>query len=393
MRRELVDALANDDLIRVREMNRAFRGPRILFGYYQAGLVVTLLVERHGFPSMVRLLSAFDRGLDLDAALAEVYRTTPEDLDRDFEAWARAHVAGLFVEPRWAPEHLRRAAVGLARRPPQDEAARPAWQERWITQAFGAWQQGRRVDAQEALRVAREAGTGNPRALLLSAEMALGAGERERAEELYRAALDGGREDYRARLALATFARERGDLDAAQRDLEAAERAFPGWDDPELSAELALADLHAHADREDESMAARERWLAWNAGDVTRRLAVAAWHVEHGRLERALALYAQANEVDPFLRALHRAWGDALRAAGRHAEALREYRMTLAVPAELDADDPGEWGSAARAAVIALVAACHEALGEKAEALARAQEALALDPGAALAREVVDRLQ
>jgi len=393
MRRELIDAIAADDVIRTREMNRAFRGPRILFGYYQAGLVCTLLIENHGFPSMVRLLEAFDRGLDLDEALRETFGKTPEELDREFLAWARAHVADLRVEPRWAPDFLRRSAVGLAKKPPKDAGARDAWQDRWVTQAFGAWQQGRKVDAQEALRVAREHTTKSPRAALLQAEMALAGAEMAKAAELYRAAIDGGRDDYRARMALASMARAAGDDDATERELRAAEAAFPGWDDVELSAELALADFYTAQGRLDDAMAARERWLAWNAGDAGRRRQVAAWHVEKGRLEPALKLLSEANEVDPFLRGLHREWGDALRAAGRHAEALREYRMVLAVPAELDVEDPSEWGADGRAEVLALQAASLEALDRKPEALAKAQEALALDPDAALAREVVDRIQ
>jgi len=393
MRRELLDAIASDELIRVRDMNRAFRGPRILFGYYQAGLVCTLLVEKHGFKALVRLLGAFDRGLDLDAALEESFGTTPEALDRDFEAWARAHVAALRVEPRWSGEFVQRSAIGLAKKLPKDATARDAWQDRWITQAVGAWQRGRKVDAQEALRVARQHPTVNARALLLAGEMALAGGERDRAVESYRAAIAAGRDDYRARMAMASLARDAGDDDAALIELQAAERVFPGWDDVDMSAELALADLHASKDREDESMAARERWLGWNAGDSTRRRAVAAWHVEHGRLDRAITLLAEANEVDPFLRGLHRTWGDALRAAGRHAEALREYRMTLAVPAELDVDDSSEWTAEKTAEVLALQAASHEALGDKAEALARAQEALALDPDSKLAREVSNRIQ
>lgn len=393
MRRELVDAIASDELIRVREMNRAFRGQRILFGYYQAGLVCTLLVEKHGFPAMVRLLGAFDRGLDLDAALQESFGTTPEALDRDFEAWARAHVAALHVEPRWSGEFVQRAAIGLAKKLPKDAATRDAWQDRWVTQAFGAWQRGRKVDAQEALRVARRHPTVNPRALLLTGEMALASGERDAAIQSYRAAIAAGRDDYRARMALASLARDAGDDDEVLVELQAAEKLFPGWDDVDLSAELALADLHASKDREDESMAARERWLGWNAGDATRRRAVAAWHVENGRLDRAITLFAEANEVDPFLRGLHRAWADALRAAGRHAEALREYRMTLAVPAELDVDDTSEWTPEKTAEVLALQAASHEELGDKAEALARAREALALDPDAKLAHEVLNRIQ
>ncbi len=393
MRRELLDAIASDELIRVREMNRAFRGQRILFGYYQAGLVCTLLIERHGFPALVRLLSAFDRGLDLDAALEESFGTTPEALDRDFEAWARAHVAALRVEPRWSGEFLQRAAIGLAKKLPKDAGTRDAWQDRWITQGVGAWQRGRKVDAQEALRVARQHPTVNARALLLAGEMALAGGERDQATESYRAAIAAGRDDYRARMALASLARDAGDDDAALLELQAAEKVFPGWDDVDLSAELALADLHASKDREDESMAARERWLGWNAGDAMRRRAVAAWHVENGRLDRAITLLAEANEVDPFLRGVHRAWGDALRGAGRHAEALREYRMTLAVSAELDVDDGSDWPAEKTAEVLALQAASHEALGDKAEALARAREALALDPEAKLAREVLNRIQ
>jgi p-hydroxybenzoate 3-monooxygenase len=49
MRRDLIDALANDDLIRVRDLNRAFRGPRILFGYYEGGLLCKMLIDERGF--------------------------------------------------------------------------------------------------------------------------------------------------------------------------------------------------------------------------------------------------------------------------------------------------------------------------------------------------------
>ncbi len=393
MRRELIDAIAAGDVIQTRQMNRAFRGQRILFGYYQAGLVCTLLIERYGFPSMVRLLGAFDRGLDLDAALQETFSTTPEQLDRDFLGWAQKHVAGLHVEPRWAPEFLRRDAIGLSKRLPKEPAARDAWQDRWITQAVGAWQSRRKVDAQEALRVAREHTTVNPRALFLQGELALSDGDDAKAIENYHAAIDAGGEDFRARMALASLARSASDDAETEKQLLAAEAAFPGWDDVDLSAELALARFYMEHERTDDAMAARGRWLAWNAGDSTRRRFVAKWHVEHGRLDAALKLYAEANEVDPFLRGLHREWADALRTAGKFEEALREYRMVLAVAPDLDAEDPTEWSDTARAEILALQAACLESADKKGEALTRAREALALDPDAKLAREVVDRIQ
>src|SRR5262249_4493564 len=108
MRRDLVDAIANGEVIPVRELNRAFRGPRILFGYYQGGLVCQMLIEHAGFTPMVKLLEAFDRGLDLDQAFAEVYHQTPEEVDRDFAAFVARETKDLRIEPRWSPPRAAR---------------------------------------------------------------------------------------------------------------------------------------------------------------------------------------------------------------------------------------------------------------------------------------------
>jgi hypothetical protein len=86
MRRDLLDARANGDLIPLRELNRAFRGPRILFAYYQGGLLCEMLVGEFGFPPIVRLLEAFDRGLDLDQAFAENFSLTSEEVDQRFRS-------------------------------------------------------------------------------------------------------------------------------------------------------------------------------------------------------------------------------------------------------------------------------------------------------------------
>jgi hypothetical protein len=108
MRRELIDALANDDLLRVREMNRAFRGQRILFGYYQCGLIVRMWIEKYGFQAMVGLLQAFDAGADLDQALAQVLKTTPEAVDASSAPSRRSSSPASAVEPRWSPATLAR---------------------------------------------------------------------------------------------------------------------------------------------------------------------------------------------------------------------------------------------------------------------------------------------
>ena len=395
LRRELVDSIANRDLIPVRELNRAFRSPRILFGYYQGGLLCRMLIERAGFPPIVRILEAFDRGLDLDQALAEVYQTTPEDLDRDFEAFARGLTAGLAIEPRWSEESVARARAGLSREKPRAEAGPEklaAWADAWCTVAWHAWQEGKKVDAQEALRAIQVLDPQPARAQFLRGEIALKDGDRELAMRTWEAALASG-EDFRARVALGVLARDAGRKEDAERHLLAAEKDFPGFDEAPLSAELNLAKLYEEEDREDDAMRAVERHLAWDAGDLAGRRKVAAWHMEAKRYPEAARHLREAIEIDPFLRELHKSYGNALRASGRHEEALAEFTVGIEVPPDLDADEPGPPEPPEKAEWLGLQAACLQSLGRNGEAVERARAALALDPDCAVAKETIDRAQ
>jgi tetratricopeptide (TPR) repeat protein len=390
LRRELVDSLANGDVIPVREINRAFRSSRILFGYYQGGLLCRMLIELRGFPPMVKILEAFDRGLDLDQAFAEVYRTTPEDLDRDFAEYARKLTAGLAIEPRWSDAAADRARAGLAREKPADAGSIADWAGRWCTVAWHAWQSGQKIDAQEALRAIQDLDPQPLRAQFLRGEIALKDGDRERARAIWGAALEKG-EDFRARVAMGVLAHDAGENEAAEKHFLAAEKDFPGFDEAPLSAELHLAKLYEELERTDDSMRALERRLDWDAGDLPGRRKVAAWHFAQGRYAESARRYAEANEIDPFLRRLHRDFGDALRAAGRSEEALREYTVGPQVPEALDADKPGGLDDPEQAQWIGLQASCLQALGRNAEAAERARKALALDADCKIAREVLEK--
>jgi tetratricopeptide (TPR) repeat protein len=405
MRRDLVDAHANGDVIPVRELNRAFRGPRILFGYYQGGLLCQMLIDRHGFPPMIRLLEAFDRGLDLDQALTDVYHTTPEELDREFDAFVEKTIAGLSIEPRWNPARVAGLRVGLSKKSPGESARKTTsaptsapdadakWSDTWCTVAWSAWQTGHKVDAEEALRVIQKVTPPPSRALFLRGEISLAGGDRDKAREIWESALAGGAEDFRARVALGVIAREAGDTAAAEKHFLAAEKDFPGFDDVELSAESNLCTLYLSLDRRDDAMQARERWLAYNAGALKEEREVAAWHYDAHRYDASAKHYAQANEIDPFRRAIHRAWGDALRASGRREEALREYRVAALVPIELDADEPAALTDAESAELLALQADLLLALERRSEALDFAKRALEKDPDCELARDTLRKVQ
>ena len=408
MRGDLHTAYANDNLIPVRELNRAFRTQRILFAYYQGGLLCRMLIDDVGFSPMIRLLLAFDRGLDLDQAFDEVLGMTPEEVDRDFKAFIAAEVEPLKIEPVWSPQRVVKTRLSLSRTPPADAdtGARAKWVDDWLTVAWGSLQQGRRVDAEEAMRHVQGAGALPPRYHFLRGDLELVHSDPDAAREAYNRGLAEGGEDFRARMMLAEMSLGDGDFEQAEAHLLAAERAFPGIAEPMPSAELKLAELYALQGQTDRSMEASLRWLAFNAGDVDVRTRVAVWLDEQGRFSESEALYRETNEVDPFQRALHKRWGIALSALGRHEEALREFNVSLAVPPELDRDlgprpdgmAEETWEQALRAyesdrpELLGRRARALAELGRMDEARASAEEAIALDEDAEIALEVLSGL-
>jgi len=338
MRRDLVDARANGEVLPLRKLNNAFRGPRVLFAYYQSGLLCQMLIEQSGFPPIVRLLEAFDRGADLDGAFREVFQRTPEEIDAQFAARVDKLIAPLAIEPRWSPELTLRTRFALSRQLPAEPAAKGPWALDWCKVAWGSYLAGKRLDAEESLRLAGLAGPLPPRGEFLRGELFLAQGAGDDAAAAFRAGIERGGNDYRAHMALGSLLARRSKATEALEEFAAAEKAFPGFPDAHFSAELEQARLHERAKDTERAMAARQRWLDWNAGDYAIHAKVATWLAEQGRNAESEKLWAEANEVDPFRRNLHYSWGLALRALGRHAEALREFQVGPRVPLELDGD-------------------------------------------------------
>ncbi len=408
LRREMIDARANGTIIPIRQLNGAFRGSRVVFAYYQSSLLCALLIEEHGFAPMVRLLEAFDAGADLDQAFRDQFDVTPEEMDARLLEHVDREYASLAIEPRWSPENTFRLRFRLSRRPPEDPGERAAWIEDWCTVGWGYYGEGKGVDAEEALRTAETAGALPPRGLFLRAEMTIERDE-DAARALYEQAFAAGGEDFRARIAHAALLQKAGDEEGTERELLAAQSDFPGFDEAALSAEIRLAALYEEQGRTADAMAARMRWLAFNAGEYELRVVVARWLAGEDRHAESVRYWREANEVDPFRRSLHLGWGRSLRALGRHEEALREFEVGQLVPAELDGDlletsgidpelpiDPalpegyalGLW-EALESELLGLQALTLRDLDRLDEARAAAERALELDPECEAAREVL----
>jgi predicted Zn-dependent protease len=383
MRRELLDAKANGEIFPLRDLNAAFRGSRILFGYYQGGLMCDLLIRDFGFPAMLRLLAEFDRGADLDQAMRAVFGLTPEQIDARFAEYVNEQVAGLALEPNWNPERATWLRLGLGNAAPSAEAERETWAQNWCTVAWSAFQQGRRVDAEEALRSLQAAGLEPLRSIALRGHLALAARELSAAKEHFERLFAAGGEDYFGRLALAEEAFKSGREGEAEAHLERAEAAFPGFPSAEVSAELARARFYAAAGKSAQAIAAKERWLDWNADALAERLEVARALAQSGRHEAACVRFEEAVEIDPFLRALHRDYGQSLLALQRYALARREFQAAQRVPAELDGDELGPLEGALLAELAALEGQALLGLGDLAGAEAALARAQAADSSAA----------
>src|SRR6185503_11764386 len=57
--RDLVDAIASDEVLTLKDINNAFRGPRVMFAYYQGGLMCEWIVKDFGFPKLREMVVAY----------------------------------------------------------------------------------------------------------------------------------------------------------------------------------------------------------------------------------------------------------------------------------------------------------------------------------------------
>jgi tetratricopeptide (TPR) repeat protein len=250
---------------KLRDLNAGFTNPEtIALAYFQASLVVELIIERYGEPGLHALLRAYGDGLESDAAMEKALGVTLDELQGEFDTRLERRFASLGRALR-VPEGVdvtkaRDAAAirDLASRhrdsyPVQVAAGR----------ALGA--AGDREEAFAALERAAElvpmaAGPGSPRALM--AAMAEKAGDAARARRELQLLLAYDHTNVEAARQLAGLAEKAGDVAAR---LLAYERIVT-VDPFDASAHTAFGRLALN--RRDLPVAMREFQAALAAGPI-----------------------------------------------------------------------------------------------------------------------------
>ena len=92
----LESTMSFDEVLTLANINNAFRGPRVMFAYYQGGLTCQFVEETWGFPALLSLLDGFREGLPLEANLARALGADPSDPAQNIEAGTR-HLRDLLV--------------------------------------------------------------------------------------------------------------------------------------------------------------------------------------------------------------------------------------------------------------------------------------------------------
>jgi cellulose synthase operon protein C len=74
-------------VLKLADLNSGFTRPELVsLAYFQSSLVVSLIVERYGFPALREMVRAFADGADVDAALLKGTKASLADLQKAFDA-------------------------------------------------------------------------------------------------------------------------------------------------------------------------------------------------------------------------------------------------------------------------------------------------------------------
>lgn len=328
MQRELFDAYHNGEIAPVRLLNRLFRGPRILFGYFQGGLIVDLVSEEYGFDKVRDMLEGYGRDLSTE----EVFETALGISTQAFDAKLLARVEEILAPLVMVPTVGRRLQLELL-----DRVARNADDlEARLLLGWCYVQRNNPVDAGRELAYVLRAEPQNGGALLLQAALLVMRDETDKALDRFAAGFAAGGDDFDSRLAYGRLLEAEGRIDEALAQYRRAKACWPECTDQADAPELHLARIHALQGDEDLELQELTVFIQRTARAFQPRLRLAAHRAEQGQYAQAAILLKQAVQIDPFMREVHERLAECYVELGDFGLAARELEVAASVPPSLD---------------------------------------------------------
>ena len=329
MERELKGALVNDSIFGLTELNSAFRGPKILFGYYQGGLIAKFLAREYGFGKLVELVRAYGEDKNTPQIFREVLGLSPERFDAMFKNYVEQLVGPYALEPRIEDETMSRLLVRVGRNP-SDVRAR-------ILLAQGFRQRGNVIDCGTQLAALRKIDPDNGDAYLIRAKLALSRKDLRQARSFLRQGFENGGDDFDARMAYADILMQAGREADALAQYDRAIECWPTCSEPGgASPFLAKYRILKKQGEDEKALAVLERYSELNGRDYGAHRLLSEVYREGGELARERRHLEMMRDIDPYDRALHWRLAQILRQERLHADEVSALRIALVIPAELD---------------------------------------------------------
>ncbi len=393
MERDLVNAIASDEVLTLDAIDAAFRGPRVLYAYYQGGLMCELIERDFGFDALREMVRLYGDELSTRDVVKRALGIDAAEFDRRFLAYAKDYVKDLRVLPRPSDEKMAK----LRRETRQQAKSNP---DAWLLLALGHVARKDSPSALSALTNVVKLRPDEPGAAVVRALVAWRENRPEQAVKHAEEAIAKGADFYDLRMALGTFyaAKER-DVEKAKAHYRRAIELFPfqkGDGDPRLALSKllmsegettlpeAMALLRAHADVDED--------------DFQTRLQLANWYSDQGRADDELLLREQIRDVVPLPHGpwrrdaatdLHERLGEMYLDRKRYADAELAFGTAVAVARMdlgRDADPPLDPQTLAD--LLARHAETLHLLGRTDDARRRLDEALRADPENARAQDL-----
>lgn len=329
MDRELFDAFHNRDIPPIRLLNRLFRGPRILFGYYQGGLIVELLAREHGFERALALLRAFGEDLDTEAAFEKALGLPSAKVDAQLLDFVQNEkLRGMRLVPRHDDAALQRLLVEAAR----DRGNRQVR----INLAWACLQRNNPVDAGRWLAEVLRADPEHAQGMLVRAELMRRRNEAEQALEFWRRGFAGGADDFDSRLAYGDALLAAGDGEGAAVQWQRAKACWPNCSEQDAAPELRLARLYREQGDDTRAQMEMKTFCRRTARAFAPRYTLAEFEREAGNFAQQAQYLVECNRIDPFHRDLHLRLGVAYEELGKRAQAALEFEVAAAVLPSMD---------------------------------------------------------
>jgi tetratricopeptide (TPR) repeat protein len=269
----LIQALQKHGLVPIEKLNGVFVRPQypnqVAFAYFQSGMICEFIAEKYGFPKIVEMLRAYDRGENDAGALSQALGLTLEEFDKAFKEYAREKTYGFGESVGFGEAiEVEELVIGEDRIQPE---ARSETEGGFLAR----------------LRAANE--------LKKAGKPAEAIAEAEAAKKLFPPYIEEGN-PYEL---LAEIYEEQGQKDKAATELMAW-RLQRGRDPKTFKK---LAELLEASGRRKEAIQTLEEALQVSMYDVGIHERLGSWHLEEGNAKEAVREYRAALSLNPADRA------------------------------------------------------------------------------------------